>query len=37
MSELLQLLKDGLHWLGDVLLDGLLADFFAWLSDWLTS
>lgn len=35
MTELLHLLQNGLRWLGDVLLDGLLADFFNWLADWL--
>lgn len=37
MRELLQLLKDGVHWLGELLLDGLLADFLAWLSEWFLS
>ncbi|AHJ96982.1 hypothetical protein Hsw_1387 [Hymenobacter swuensis DY53] len=37
MAELFQYLKDGLRWLGDLLLDGLLADLFAWLSDWFSS
>lgn len=37
MQELLDTLRDGLHWLGDVLLDGLLADFFDWLAQWLFS
>ena len=35
MTELLDFLHRGLHWLGEVLLDGLLADFFNWLADWL--
>lgn len=35
MNELFRLLKNALRWLGDVLLDGLLADFFNWLADLL--
>lgn len=35
MTELLHLLQNALRWLGEVLLDGLLADFFNWLADWL--
>lgn len=37
MTGLLNYFKEFWHWLGALLLDGLLADLFAWLSDWLFS
>lgn len=37
MINLLSALKAFWHWLGSLLLDGLLADLFAWLADWLFS
>lgn len=37
MIGLLDDLKEFWRWLGTLLLDGLLADLFAWLSDWLFS
>ncbi|UYZ63708.1 hypothetical protein [Hymenobacter weizhouensis] len=35
MLELLDHLKAGLHWLGNVLFDGLLSDVFDWVAQWL--
>ena len=35
MTEFLNILHKALHWLGEALVDGLLADFFNWLADWL--
>ncbi|GGG57331.1 hypothetical protein [Hymenobacter glacieicola] len=35
MVDLLGTLKTFWHWLGSLLLDGLLADFFAWVAEWL--